>query len=121
MPTTVHVTPDSVTFTHSSDTVQLNVTVKDQNGQPMTSVAVFWSSEDSSVARVNARGVVTPVSNGMTTVLAKVGELGGLATVTVEFTQRAVLLQTYDELGGYGWSSSTNWGTDEPLDTWYGV
>lgn len=34
---------------------------------------------------------------------------------------RAALVALYDAAGGDGWLDRTNWLSDEPLDTWYGV
>ena len=34
---------------------------------------------------------------------------------------RAVLVALYNATDGENWSDKTNWDTDEPLDTWYGV
>ena len=30
-------------------------------------------------------------------------------------------MELYQAMGGGGWSSSENWGTDAPLDDWYGI
>ncbi|MDE2974349.1 MAG: hypothetical protein OXU64_06460 [Gemmatimonadota bacterium] len=38
-----------------------------------------------------------------------------------EYDDRAVLLKFYEATGGTGWRTNTNWATDAPLDTWYGV
>ena len=32
-----------------------------------------------------------------------------------------MLLKLYETMGGVDWSRSQNWGTDAPLNTWYGV
>ena len=34
---------------------------------------------------------------------------------------RAVLVELYNATGGANWTDNTNWLSDEPLDTWYGV
>ena len=36
-------------------------------------------------------------------------------------TDRAALIALYNSAGGASWASKTNWGSDEPLSSWYGV
>ena len=36
-------------------------------------------------------------------------------------TDRAALVAFYDSTDGDNWTNNTNWGSDEPLSTWYGV
>ena len=36
-------------------------------------------------------------------------------------TDRAALMALYNSTGGANWHDNTNWGTTEPLNTWYGV
>ena len=35
--------------------------------------------------------------------------------------ERNALMSLYQSTGGNNWSIKTNWGTDAPLDQWYGV
>ena len=44
------------------------------------------------------------------------------ATQPVQFdVQREALLKFYESLNGDDWHENRNWGTDTPLNTWYGV
>ena len=36
-------------------------------------------------------------------------------------TDRAALMALYNSAGGSGWTDKTNWGSAEPLNTWFGV
>ena len=44
-----------------------------------------------------------------------------LCTTTVPTGDRAVLEALYDATGGAGWNNKANWGSNKPLNTWYGV
>ncbi|MBO4743840.1 MAG: Ig-like domain-containing protein [Bacteroidales bacterium] len=50
---------------------------------------------------------------------------GYLEPVTINIRQaskvRRVLIEIYQAMGGSNWTYNTNWCTDEPLYTWYGV
>ena len=41
--------------------------------------------------------------------------------VEVPGGDRSVLEQLYDAAGGDGWTNSTHWKSDRPLDEWHGV
>ena len=63
--------------------MRLAAAVQDQNGQPMPSAAVTWTSGAPAVAAVDGTGVVTAVANGTAVVTAMAGTVSGAATVTV--------------------------------------
>ena len=42
-------------------------------------------------------------------------------TVTVNVSERAVLMALYEATGGANWTNNTNWLTDRPLSEWFGV
>ncbi|MDE0246445.1 MAG: Ig-like domain-containing protein, partial [Gammaproteobacteria bacterium] len=64
-------------------TVQLRAEVRDQNSSVMAGAIVTWTSSASSVATVNASGLVTAVAEGMATITASSGSAQGTAEVTV--------------------------------------
>ena len=92
VPTTVTVTPDSVVFTAIGQTEQLSAEVRDQIGRAMVGVAVSWSSSDTTVAAVDSAGLVTAAGIGVTAVTATVGEVSGVALVTVEQSAGSVIV-----------------------------
>ncbi|WP_419859669.1 leucine-rich repeat domain-containing protein [Candidatus Palauibacter sp.] len=51
--------------------------------------------------------------------------LNAVATREGEFLacneERADLMKLYEAMGGESWTSSANWGTDAPLENWYGI
>ena len=82
-PTTVSISPATVTLSSVGETRNLTASVKDQNGSPMTGT-IAWSSEATAVASVSATGTVTAVANGTATIRATSGSISGTATVTVQ-------------------------------------
>ncbi len=92
VPTTVTVSPTSADLVAVGETVQLTATVKDQNGNTMTDVAVTWSSSARAIATVDGVGLVTAAGNGRATISAKVEMASGDAAVTVEQVPAAVTL-----------------------------
>ena len=102
MPTVVAVTPDTVVLTALGQTAQLAAEVRDQVGRVMNGVSVVWSSADTTVAVVDATGLVTAVSDGIASITAIVGEASASATVTVaqEISTVAVAPDTATVLAG---------------------
>ena len=91
-PTTLTISPASVTFTAVGDTEQLSARVLDQNGNVMTGVTVNWSSLRPTVATVDLReGLVTAAGAGTVTITARAGSASGEAMVTVR--QEAVAME----------------------------
>ena len=70
-------------MTALGDTVRLGAEALDGNGNPVAGAEVGWSSSDTSVAVVDASGLVTAVANGAATVTATAGAATGAAAVTV--------------------------------------
>jgi uncharacterized protein YjdB len=63
---------------------RLVATLRDFTGEPFTGPIVTWTTDDPSVASVDADGVVTASARGTTTVTATVEGLSTTATVTVD-------------------------------------
>ncbi len=122
LPTTVAVTPDTVVLTAVGQTAQLTAEVRNQAGRVMEGVPVAWLSAETTVAAVDASGLVTAVGVGAVTITATAGEASGDALVTVAINpDRAALVALYEATGGPNWLNNANWLTDAPLGTWYGV
>ncbi|OLE68781.1 MAG: hypothetical protein AUG74_09330, partial [Bacteroidetes bacterium 13_1_20CM_4_60_6] len=87
--TVVHVPVATVTVTPATPsvvvgrTVTLTATLKDANGNTLTGRTVTWSSGNTSVATVNASGVVTGVAAGSTTITATSEGQSGTAALMV--------------------------------------
>ncbi len=82
-PTTVTVSPATTELTVLGATVQLSAEVRDQNARVMAGATVTWTSSASSVATVDAAGLVRAVGNGRATITASAGSASGSAAVTV--------------------------------------
>lgn len=79
----VTVSPNTVTLAAINETVQMAAAARDANGNLVTAV-VGWSSSDTAVATVDAAGLVTALTNGITTVTASTGAFSASVTVTVQ-------------------------------------
>ena len=64
-------------------TIQFTSTPRDSHGNPVTGLAVVWSSSDASVATVDAAGLVRGVRSGAT---AKISALIESATGSLDIT-----------------------------------
>ena len=71
------------TLVARGDTVRLTAAATDANGHPVPDAVVAWSSNDPSVAAVDASGLVTAAGDGTATITAAAGGASGTATVTV--------------------------------------
>ena len=89
----VTVTPGNVQFASLGRSAQLTGTVHDANGHTLAGAGVTWSSADTSVATVDASGLVRPVADGRASIHAASGDLGGFSTVVVEQVAAAVELR----------------------------
>ena len=76
-PTTVEVTPAASELTAIGASVQLNVRILDQRGQPMTGLTVTWATDDAAIAIVDSTGLVTAVRNGSASITATVETASG--------------------------------------------
>lgn len=120
-PATVIVSPNSVQFTAVGETARLSAEVRDQNRQVMTGVAVTWASSDTSVATVDATGLVRAAADGRATIRATAGSVTGQAAVSVMDLDRAVLTTFYRATAGDDWKRNDNWLSTAPLGEWFGV
>ena len=71
VPATIEVSPDSALLDLPDGTVQLTAVVRDQNGEEVEDAAIGWSSADTTVATVDANGLVTARDEGSTEVTAR--------------------------------------------------
>ncbi len=80
----VVVTPGTATLVSLGETVQLNASARDANGNAISGKTFTWSSSDESVAMVSSSGLVTAAANGTTTITPTTEGVSGTATITVD-------------------------------------
>ena len=81
--TTVTVSPASATLTSLEETAPLTAEVRDQYEVVMPGAVVAWATSDTSIASVDASGLVTAEGTGTATITATASGASGVATVTV--------------------------------------
>ena len=102
-PTTVLVSPATHELTAWGQTIQVGAEVRDQNARVMAGATVTWTSSASSVATVDASGLVTAAGNGTATITASAGSASGSAVVTVMQSVASVEVSpSVDELTALG-------------------
>lgn len=105
VPTTVVISPDSVTLGYINESEDFFATVYDQNGS-FLDAPVFWSVSDTSILGVvgdSVNAVVTAVANGSAMVFATSGEAMDTVTVTVRQAAGGLeILSGNDQVGLQG-------------------
>lgn len=79
----VTVAPGNLQFASLGESARLTGTVHDANGHALADMGVTWISTDTSVATVDASGLVRPVANGEAAIRATSANLNGYAGVEV--------------------------------------
>ena len=97
-PTTIVVTPDSLTLEAVGDTATIVARVADANAYAIKERQVAWVSHDTLVATIDSTGLVTAVSTGSTEVTATAGGVEASAALIVEFHADSIALAP-SELG----------------------
>ena len=102
VPTSIQLDVSSVAFSAVGDSVRVNATVLDQNGDPVTGAPIAWNSSDPSVIRVDG-GLLTATGNGEATITVTSGSVTLTFTVTVSQTATNISLDpdtlTFESLG----------------------
>lgn len=80
----VVVTPDSDTLTAIPSTVQLTAQALDSAGNAVAGKTYVWTTDNPTVATVDASGLVTAAGNGVATITATTDYVSGTATVVVK-------------------------------------
>ncbi|HEX6940766.1 MAG TPA: Ig-like domain-containing protein, partial [Longimicrobiales bacterium] len=89
-PTSLEVTPGTVSLHALGDSTHLTATVRDADGDPVSDATIAWASTDTAVAKVNPDGWVRAVANGTADVVATSGTLADTVAVTVEQVAAAI-------------------------------
>ena len=119
-PAQVSLDPDTVTVT-AGDTVTVRSTVVDQRGRRMFSAPLTWTSSDPTVATIDEAGLVTGIREGKTSISVTAGQVSASAATFVHSMDRRTLMDLLYSAGGEDWTDSGNWGSYEPVGSWYGV
>ncbi len=121
----VTVSPDRPRVFGQGEEAQFTAVVRDTSGVALPAAPVAWWSSAPAVATVSTEGVVAAVAEGAATIKATSDQVSDSVRIAVgpPAIQREyeALRMMYEQLGGSSWKESTNWGTDQALDTWSGV
>jgi alpha-tubulin suppressor-like RCC1 family protein/uncharacterized protein YjdB len=113
---TITIEPTAVTL-GAGQSSTLTATLKDDFSNVLTGRIVTWTSSDPAIATVDAKGVVTGVKPGTTTVLAQSG--AQIATVTVTVVSAFNLRDQGLALGGNGsWEGEFTCALDQSSKAW---
>ena len=93
---TVTVNPASATLIAIEETARFTAEVRDQMGRVMPEAAVEWASTDTSIAAVDAAGLVTATTNGSVIITATAGSVSGRAAVTVAQEVSSVVVSPHE-------------------------
>ncbi|MCY3555615.1 MAG: Ig-like domain-containing protein [Gemmatimonadetes bacterium] len=104
--------------------VQLSTSMYDEDGQVVEDTEFAWSSDDNTVATVDADGLVTAEAYGMARITAQADELSASISLIVSArSDRARLISFYHATDGENWRDSAfnNWLSTAPIADWDGV
>ena len=86
----VTVAPAEANFAALGDTLRLAAEALDANGHAVAGAEFSWESSDSTVATVDASGLVTTMARGSVTITATSGSVSGSAVVSIAQVVRTV-------------------------------
>jgi hypothetical protein len=89
------------------DTTRLSAVPRDQSGATLQDRSVTWTSQDATVATVNASGLVEARGPGQTSITASSGGIQGTASVEVRDRPRILLSRETVELAGVAGEDQT--------------
>jgi hypothetical protein len=84
VPALIDITPTARTLTSLADADTPAVVIQNARGDALPRNSVAWTSDDASIARVNALGVVTAVDTGVTTIRARFGFVEDSVAYTIQ-------------------------------------
>lgn len=85
------------TLTAIGDSVSLLATIRDRDGNPLSSVPITWQSSMPEVASVTAGGIVVAKGNGTALITARAGAASDTTTVTVAQHVARIVFRTQPE------------------------
>lgn len=99
-------------------TVALKATVSPANADYN---GLTWSSDNTKVATVDAKGNVVAVGLGNAKVTVSVEGVSTTCSVTVKDVIKTTLIDIYNKMDGPNWKKQKNWCSDAPIAEWEGV
>lgn len=90
VPTTVQISNATLSFDQPVQSVQLTVTVLDQDDATITDPTLTFATSDEAVASVDGSGMVTGLGNGTATITVTAGSATATAQVSVDLTPDAL-------------------------------
>lgn len=103
------------------DTLRLSAEPVDANRHRVEGLPIEWSSSLTSVATVDAGGLVRGAGEGVTTVTAVTDGLRASTELAVVNRDRAALIAIYHATGGPNWERTGHWLTSLSMRDWEGV
>lgn len=98
VPSSITLSPPSVTLDAIEATAQLSAVVRDQSGQTIAGTAVSWTVDNAAVATVGTTGSVKAVAVGTATIVASVGPVTASTSITVRQLVSSVQVVTPTEV-----------------------
>lgn len=84
----IELAPAEVTFKQANNSAWLEAKCMARNGVRAVKARVEWSTKDPAIATVDNKGLVKPVADGETEVIAKVGDVEARVPVRVIYVDR---------------------------------
>ena len=103
------------------DSLQMTAEAFDAGGSLIEDADFIWTSSNTAVATVNPEGWVHAVAEGSVEITATLKGLSASVALIAATPDKIALLALFRSANGKLWSRSTNWGTNAPLDEWYGI
>ena len=94
IPESIHISPGA-TVIKPEQTLQLRAQVLTADNITIDDVAIVWSSDNETIARVDQQGVLTGRSQGTTYILATIGTLQSSIEITVSAIRRRILSELF--------------------------
>lgn len=120
VPARITLEPEEVAVV-AGDTIRVRARVLNDRAQPISDAVVTWTISDPAVATIDATGLVTGLKEGSASLTATSGPVSNSAPVAVHSLDRATLMDLYTGTFGSDWTNNANWGSNEPVGSWYGV
>ena len=103
------------------DSIRMTARAFDAGGFPIEDADFAWTSSDTTVATASPEGWVRALAEGSVEITATLKGLSASVELIAVSPDRVALVALFESANGKSWSNSDNWGTDAPLNEWYGV